>query len=70
MKRAAEWLPAMVAFLTLRWQESCENPAVFCYRIGAGLLAERRFCRRGDNSTGRCSIPSKSFSELSTTSRG
>ena len=70
MKRAVEWVPAMVAFLTLRWQESCENPAVFCYRIGSGLLAEGRSRRSGEDSPARCLKLSKSFSGLSTTSRG
>ena len=70
MKRAVEWGPAMVAFLTLRWQESCENPAVFCYRIGSGLLAERGSRGTGNESAERCSNHSKRFSEHSTTSRG
>jgi len=70
MKRAMEWMPTVVAYLTLSWQESCENPAVFCYRIGSGLLADHRSRRARGDSAGRCSNPSKSSSDSSTTSRG
>ena len=30
-----------VATLGLAWQESCENPAVFCYRIGREVFVRR-----------------------------
>jgi len=70
MKRAMEWMPTVVAYLTLSWQESCENPAVFCYRIGSGLLAGRRPRRGSGDSAGQCSNPSKSSSDLFTMFRG
>ena len=69
MKRAVEWVPTMVAFLTLSWQESCENPAAFCYRIGSGLLARRRPHRSGNHSRAQCWNPFENFSGPSTTSK-
>ncbi len=30
---------AVLATLTLLWRESCENPALFCYRIGREFVA-------------------------------
>jgi hypothetical protein len=35
------WVPLVVAAVAL-WQESGENPAVFCYLIGWGTLATFR----------------------------
>ena len=36
------WVAAVLASLALLWRESCENPAVFCYLIGAGIFATVR----------------------------
>lgn len=46
---------ALVAMLNLRWLESAENPAVFCYRIGWDLLAPICQLRRGGNQPPACS---------------
>lgn len=69
MKSAAKWVPTLVAYLTLNWQESCENPALFCYRIGSGLLSKQRSRRGGASSPSSCSNLFASFSGHSTTSR-
>jgi hypothetical protein len=29
---------ALVAFLAVTWQESCENPPIFCYRVGRRIF--------------------------------
>jgi hypothetical protein len=29
---------ALVASLALTWQESCENPPLFCYRVGRRIF--------------------------------
>jgi len=31
-------LRTLVATLALSWQESCENPSVFCYRVGRRIF--------------------------------
>jgi hypothetical protein len=30
---------ALVASLAVTWQESCENPSIFCYRVGRRIFA-------------------------------
>ncbi len=46
---------SLVAMLNLRWLESAENPAVFCYRIGWDLLAPICQLWRGGNPPPACS---------------
>jgi hypothetical protein len=29
----------LVASLAVTWQESCENPSIFCYRVGRRIFA-------------------------------
>jgi hypothetical protein len=29
---------SLVASLALTWQESCENPSIFCYRVGRRII--------------------------------
>jgi hypothetical protein len=29
----------LIASLAVTWQESCENPPVFCYRVGRRIFA-------------------------------
>lgn len=37
-----EWNVLLVTALILHWQESGENPFIFCYRIGVRLTARLR----------------------------
>jgi hypothetical protein len=37
-----EWNVLLLTFLVLHWQESAENPLVFCYRMGVRLTARMR----------------------------
>ncbi len=39
---STERLAALIAALSLCWQESCGDPTLFCYRIVRGLAAPRR----------------------------
>ena len=66
-------LLAVIAYLSLLWRESCEHPAVFCYRIGCSLMQGRRATGANPGNPqaqGQCSSHSNSFSTFSTTSRG
>jgi hypothetical protein len=31
-------LQTLVASLAVTWQESCENPSIFCYRVGRRIF--------------------------------
>lgn len=59
---------AVFATLSLAWQESCENPAVFCYRVGREVFV-RRAGLTPLNREDECSIPSDTSSMSSMTSR-
>jgi hypothetical protein len=61
-------LAVRIGTLGLWWQECCENPLFFCYRMGWSLLAVLRE-RSGGDATYSCSIPSHSYCTISTTSR-
>ena len=64
---------AVIAYLSLLWRESCEHPAVFCYRIACRLMDGRRAAGanpENPQAKGQCSTHSNSFSTFSTTSRG
>lgn len=65
----------LVAALSLRWQESCGDPGIFCYRLLCGLV-EPREPRRDNrldpilsNHAESCSIPSGTSYRPSTTSK-
>ncbi len=65
-------LLAVIASLSLLWRESCENPVVFCYRIGWHWMERRRPAATHQGIPqveGQCSSRSDSFSIFSTTSR-
>jgi len=57
-----------VAILSLAWQESCENPAVFCYRIGREVFVRRSTLIPLRNED-ECSSPSGTYFIPSMTSR-
>ena len=59
---------AVVAVLSLAWQESCENPAIFCYRIGREVFVRRAGFDPLSHED-ECSIPSGISSMSSMTSR-
>ena len=58
---------AAVATVSLAWQESCENPAVFCYRIGREVFVRRAGLIPQSNED-ECSSPSGTCSMSFTTS--
>lgn len=60
---------SLVAALSLRWQESCGDPSIFCYRVVCGLVMPRRKSEIDSDSPLPCSIPSDNSCTLSTTSR-
>jgi hypothetical protein len=62
----------LVAALSLRWQESCGDPGIFCYRLLCGLVEPRRVNRLDpilSNHPEPCSIPSGTSYRPSTTSK-
>ncbi len=67
------WLVVLVVSLSLLWRESCENPAVFCYRIACDLMTGRKHrpeqSREGLEAEGSSSNRSGNSSISSTTSR-
>jgi hypothetical protein len=58
-----------VAWLSLVWQECCENPAVFCYRIGWTLVAEQTGSESAAGNAEECCSHSSNSFTLSTTSK-
>jgi hypothetical protein len=58
---------AAVATVSLAWQESCENPVVFCYRIGREVFVRRAGLIPLSNEY-ECSSPSGTSSMSFTTS--
>ncbi len=60
---------SQMAWLSLLWRECCENPAVFCYRIGWTLVAEQAASETDAGNAEECSSRSSSSFTLSTTSK-
>jgi hypothetical protein len=65
---STEWLITLIAALGLRWQESCGDPALFCYRMGWEFLVPLHGPPNRNNAA-PCSIPSHTCCTLSTTSK-
>jgi len=68
----ANWLLPVIAPAVVSWQESGENPLLFCYLIGWGTYTNLRSRAMAPNPTTArhevsCSNHSGTFSTLSTT---
>lgn len=69
------WIAPVVAPAVVLWQESGENPALFCYLIGWGTYLNLR-CRamapipETERHEATCSNPSESFSTTYLMSKG
>jgi hypothetical protein len=65
------WCVHLVSSAVACWQESAENPAVFCYLMGWGTFEALRSRERVPVNSARletsCSNPSFTFSARSTT---
>jgi hypothetical protein len=59
------WFSSLIASLTLQWQECCENPAVFCYRIGWRLVSRQKTGAAEQDTEEQCSNRSENSFTLS-----
>lgn len=64
------WLLSCMALLSMQWEECCQNPAVFCYRIGLSLMARQRSSAARPEHEEPCSSRSENSFASSMMSKG